>query len=495
MTSLNTRILVGSPIRQKPQILAEFLKGLDEADKSGLDVSYFFVDDNVEEDSSMLLTQFVETHDVHLQRGSDLTTLDRFSKYVSNEVTHLWDPSTIRKVAFFKDSIIEYAINKKYDYLFFVDSDIVIDRRTLRHLLSRNVEIVSNVFWTQWKPNWELEPQCFWIPTLSSQFKTPFSGPIEPQEARQIRRNYFAKMRIPGMYRVDGLGACTMISVDALKKGVRFEEIPNLSLLGEDRHFCVRAGALGIDLYFDTVYPVYHIYREQYLDRVDEFKRDGFKFDMCQTFTQENSVPGTRGAEIKRIVNKAVTYLKNRTVGRIQRKMNPPLVFHRKAENQLIAVQMLVESFEHFEESLNGILGLSKHIVIMDMSGKVPENEAYTVIRANTADYKLLWEKSAENKPDWILSLRSNEVFCQPESIPYLIRNTGVDCFRFRTTDIIGEQETDAGYLPYLTRFEAGYAYSWKNDRDFPDEVFSECYADLELNVSRYHKQTESDTK
>ena len=38
----------------------------------------------------------------------------------------------------------------------------------------------------------------------------------------------------------------------------------NLALLGEDRHFCVRAGALGYTLYFDTVYPVYHIYREEY---------------------------------------------------------------------------------------------------------------------------------------------------------------------------------------------------------------------------------------
>ena len=491
----SNRVLIGSPIRQKPQILAEFLSGLKEADKDGLEVSFCFVDDNTNPDSSKLLTEFAGEYDAEILSSNFLLSQSDHSQQLHSKILHDWDLTTIRKVAYLKDCIIEYAIDHEYDFLFLVDSDIVIDHRTLRHLVSRDVEIISNVFWTQWQLNWEIEPQCFWIPDIGCQSKTPFSPLMQRSEARQIKRNFFAQMRVPGIYRVDGLGACTLISLSALKKGVRFKEIPNLSQLGEDRDFCIRAGVLGIDLYFDTVYPVYHIYREQYLDRVDEFKRDGFKFDMCQTFTREDSVPGTRGAEIKRIVNEAVTYLKNRTVGRIQRKMNPPLVFHRKAENQLIAVQMLVESFEHFEESLNGILELSKHIVIMDMSGKVPENEAYTVIRANTADYRLLWEKSAESKPDWILSLRSNEVFCQPESIPYLIRNTGVDCFRFRTTDIIGEQETDAGYLPYLTRFEAGYAYSWKNDRDFPDEVFSERYADLELNVSRYHKQTESDTK
>ena len=38
----------------------------------------------------------------------------------------------------------------------------------------------------------------------------------------------------------------------------------------------------------DSVYPAYHINKEIYLDRVDEFKREGFKFDMCQTFEEES---------------------------------------------------------------------------------------------------------------------------------------------------------------------------------------------------------------
>ena len=38
----------------------------------------------------------------------------------------------------------------------------------------------------------------------------------------------------------------------------------------------------------DSVYPAYHINKEIYLDRVNEFKRDGFKFDMCQTFEKES---------------------------------------------------------------------------------------------------------------------------------------------------------------------------------------------------------------
>jgi len=95
------------------------------------------------------------------------------------------------------------------------------------------------------------------------------------------------KLKTPGLYKVDGLGACTMISRRALEMGVSFKEIPNLRIPGEDRPFCIRAGALGIDLYMDSTYPAYHISKELYLDRVDEFKREGFKFDMCQTFEEE----------------------------------------------------------------------------------------------------------------------------------------------------------------------------------------------------------------
>ena len=100
------RILVGSPVRQKNQILEQFLLGLEEVDKTGFALSYYFVDDNIDKQSSALLEQFAKKHDVLIKKGHELTDLDCFSKYVSDEITHLWDPTTIRKVAYFKDSII-----------------------------------------------------------------------------------------------------------------------------------------------------------------------------------------------------------------------------------------------------------------------------------------------------------------------------------------------------------------------------------------------------
>ena len=282
-------ILIGSPIRQKPNILKQFLIGLNEANKEDLSVSYYFVDDNTDEESATLLNEFSRHNNVILKNGSEMFSSLDDNDYICDD-NHHWTSANIKRITLFKDAIIKYCIDNGYDYLFFVDSDIVINKNTLVHLISRKVEIVSNVFWTQWQVNAYLSPQCFWIPDLYRQ-NTSFNQELSSEEATKIRLEMVEQLRNPGIYSVHGLGACTMIARSALEKGVRFKEIPNLSVPGEDRHFCIRAGALGIDLYMDTVQPVYHIYREEYLDRVDEFKRDGFKFDMCQTYVEEGKKP------------------------------------------------------------------------------------------------------------------------------------------------------------------------------------------------------------
>lgn len=273
------KILVGSPVRQKSSVLREFLLGLEEADYGQNDITYFFVDDNTETASSELLNLFAQKHDVVLKKGSDLYNED--AQYDG----HIWHAANLERITVYKNQMIYYCINHKFDYLFLIDSDIVIDKRCVLQLLSNNVDIVSNVFWTQWRKNGILTPQCFWIPDIYIQDKA-FNVPMTFEEADKIKMDMIEKLKKPGLYKVDGLGACTMISRRALEMGVSFKAIPNLRIPGEDRPFCIRAGALGIDLYMDSTYPVYHINKDIYLDRVDEFKREGFKFDMCQTFEE-----------------------------------------------------------------------------------------------------------------------------------------------------------------------------------------------------------------
>ena len=94
---------------------------------------------------------------------------------------------------------------------------------------------------------------------------------ITDEEKIKRHEDFINNLRKPGIYEVGGLGACTLISKKAIKAGVNFKEIRNISFWGEDRHFCIRAQALGFDLFVNTHYPAYHIYREADLVGVNSY--------------------------------------------------------------------------------------------------------------------------------------------------------------------------------------------------------------------------------
>jgi hypothetical protein len=255
------KVLIGSPIHQTPDILKEFLMSLKELDKSNFDISYYFIDDNIEEISSDYLKDFKES-----EKNVTLIASDFQDNYVKNEHTHMWSPNLVDKVANFKNEIIRYSIENNFDYLFFIDSDLIVNPGTLNQLVGDNKDIISNVFWTKWEPNTIEMPQV-WL--KDSYDMHDDSIPID--QAQQTME-FINKMRIPGVYKVGGLGACTLISKKALLSGVSFSKIYNLSFWGEDRHFCIRAAALGLELYVDTHLPAYHIYRYTDLEGVENYK-------------------------------------------------------------------------------------------------------------------------------------------------------------------------------------------------------------------------------
>lgn len=263
----NTRILIGSTIRQTPEILEKFLESLNEIDKANIITDYFFMDDNVNVDSTNLLQSFQEktTSSITIEQGESV------DEYICTDVTHFWKENLIRKVAEYKNKIIRYCHDNKYDYLFLVDSDLVLHPKTLKQLLDTGKDIISEIYWTKWQNNSVELPQVWLYDQYSLIPKSTFETLTEDES--QLRySDFMEQLRKPGVYKVGGLGACTLISKKALDKGVNFDEVYNVSFWGEDRHFCIRAAVLGFKLYVDTTYPAYHIYRMEYLKGVAEFK-------------------------------------------------------------------------------------------------------------------------------------------------------------------------------------------------------------------------------
>ncbi len=265
------RVLIGSPIRQKPAILKEFLQSLKELNNETFEADYLFVDDNNDPESSLMLNTFVNEipEDYAILKCNN----PEEDAYVCNERTHYWHEKIIWKVAYFKNCIIDYALQHSYDYLFLIDSDIVLNPKTIDHLIETNKDIVSNIFWTHWQPENPKLPQVW----LIDEYQFYISGRNEKLTQDEIHARtvtFLQQLLYPGTYEVGGLGACTLLSQKALQTGVNFKKIKNLSFWGEDRHFCIRAAALGIELFVDTYYPAYHIYRESDLNGIPLYKQN-----------------------------------------------------------------------------------------------------------------------------------------------------------------------------------------------------------------------------
>lgn len=256
------RILCGSSIRQSPDILFEFLHSLNHLEKESYELEFYFVDDNTDPLSSKVLQDFQDQHvgKCYIRKVKDLYSAPTCERYG-------WREAIVWKIAGFKNEMIEYARDHGYDYLFLIDSDTVLHAKTIEQLLSVDQEIVSEIIWTRWNIGTIEIPQIP-IEEFYTQDHCGDSERLTPEQKAKKFNTFYDKLREPGTYEVGGVAACTLVKDSALKKGISFSEIKNISFWGEERHFSIRAAALGIKLYMDTHYPVFHIFREEDLAEV-----------------------------------------------------------------------------------------------------------------------------------------------------------------------------------------------------------------------------------
>lgn len=265
---MTRKILISSPVRQKPAILERFLESLAALHVYDLQISCRFIDDNTNSDSSESLRQFSprEWLDVTIvpYEGPSPVVVEL------EEARHNWKEEIVWKVAAMKDGILAYAMEAGFDHVFLVDSDLVLHPETLKQLVDTGKDIVSTIYWTRWQPDTLAMPQV-WLHGEYELHPLERNIQLSERERRRQVEQFIYKLRQPGLYEVGGLGACTLISRKALLAGVRFAEIKSLTYWGEDRHFCLRAAALGFDLFVETTYPAYHIYRDDDLEGVEMY--------------------------------------------------------------------------------------------------------------------------------------------------------------------------------------------------------------------------------
>ena len=219
------KILIAAPLRQELHIFREYQRGLDELKiPEGVTVDRFFVVNDCPEVIPEIKGDYVvcDTKDVYERREND----------------HYWTHENLGKMHLLRNLTCERALKGGYDYLFSVDTDLVLHPDTLTELLAAGKDIVSELFWTNgWCNAWMYDQ----------------SAGMDPHWVT------------PGLYQVGMTGACILISRRVLEAGVDYSAIPciNKALWGEDRHFCIRAACAGFTLWTDSHCPPEHLYTER----------------------------------------------------------------------------------------------------------------------------------------------------------------------------------------------------------------------------------------
>lgn len=449
------RVLVGSPVYQKPEILDAFLMSLKKLNEVTISIDYMFIDDNINEKSSQLLAEFSrEKSSVIIVQGN------MYGEYVCNDESHHWDDSLMLKVANYKNHIINYAIENNYDYLFFVDSDLVLHPNLIEHLKTANKDIISEIFWSQWHKNRPLEPNV-WLFDEYDLVPKKLGEKLSEKEMYVRQERFLNQLKTPGIYEVGGLGACTLIKTAALIKGVSFKPIKNLTIHGEDRFFCIRAAVLDIELFVDTHYPAYHIYRMEDLKGVHDYIK---KCDADFEFVRKYKEYGNKITLSMIVKNEEGRYLYkvlNSLIGHIDEAV---IIDDGSCDNTINICREILKS-------------IPLHIIQNEKSMFSSEAELR----------KKQWNETIKTNPDWILNLDADEILEDRfwDEAQELINDPNCDLYCFRLYDMWSETHyredeywnAHSIFRPFLMRYQPNFNYIWKETPQhcgrFPINIFS----------------------
>lgn len=188
---------------------------------------------------------------------------------------HRWwgppdDPNgPFRRMTALRNAMLRRLVESDADALLALDSDVLLDPRTIGHLWATGAAVVSPVLWAGWgMGNPGVMPEDD-LPVLRRPDVARVLGRLRAGARPQVWERGQYELSQPfladlalrrGVRRVGGLGAVTLIRREVAEAGVSYDPVYNLAsdTRGEDRHFCVRAACAGFDLLATTYLPVVH---------------------------------------------------------------------------------------------------------------------------------------------------------------------------------------------------------------------------------------------
>lgn len=239
-------VLVGVVVRKMPDILRPFLESLTRVVTHSPVGRIVVIDDNTNAESTRLLTAWARRHAATYIRNDDVQPDDGDHAWRQDKERNVW------KVAALKNRLFEF-LTIDFTHIFLIDADILVHPRIVEHMLSAKKDWICQVFLTDWARNG----------------RTGLN--VWEYDENKLSQVFYDQWTAPMVAPVGMGGACTLISRAVIDAGVDFSKISNLTMWGEDRHFCIKAAGLGFQLYGTSVYPALHLYRPSDLAKVHGF--------------------------------------------------------------------------------------------------------------------------------------------------------------------------------------------------------------------------------
>lgn len=494
------KVLIGNPIRRNPKILKAYLDGLEKIEAGEFRIEYYLIDDNDSEESKKLLNTFKKSHskNTHLIMSSEILNKQGPEFTTDSTGLHGWNEDLIERVAALKDNMIDFARKEGYDYLFLIDSDTLVQPESLIHLTDLNKDIVSEIFWTDWEGNGAVTP-FVWMEDENGIVKKSKLIRKDKFYINRERASLYAMLRVPGTYEVGGLGAVTLISKKALKEGVSFKKISNVSFYGEDRHFCIRAKALGLELWEDTCYPAFHIYRENLLKNVSKFYKYGYKDEYVKSsnvnlknkkIKPQNYLDGVIGKlkKLRRDVIGMKDFSRRKIFDKkrvIRDKHHLTLMMMVRNEGDRYLEQQLKLLRDHIDYAVfldNNSSDNTVDVIKRTLDGHVD----YKIIHNDTSGFdnesksrSRLWGEVVKTNPDWILALDADEI---PEKklldkLSELMENKAADIYAFKVYDMWREgfyrkdELWKPSYCTLMIRYQPKFKYKYQRKKIHCDRL------------------------
>jgi hypothetical protein len=246
------KVLIAAPICQNSDVLKEYLNSLVNLDKINLNVHFLFIDDNNDNNSKLILHKFCKA-----RKKSRVIASNKINGTKFNNVE-----TKIYKIINFRNFILHQACNEDFDYLFTVDSNIILNPKTLQHLINYKKDIISEIYWESEESKYFNLPNV-WLADSNKLYyyekENWFDEKTSNREIKKMEESFLNKLKRSGVYEVGGATGCLLIGKKVIRSKISYDKIANLTFWGENCHFCIRAAVLGFKIFVDTFYPASRI--------------------------------------------------------------------------------------------------------------------------------------------------------------------------------------------------------------------------------------------